>query len=126
MVMFVFVRPVSMVTGHPLGVSIQIALVFPDRHTVLNFVDDITTSPKSSIAMWSGNADPYCDIANVQAPGAMHGNGMADVISRHGFIKDALAFFCGQSIIGFIIKTIDRAPFVGIAYPPSKEQKPPA
>ncbi|GLQ63730.1 hypothetical protein GCM10007867_25750 [Gluconobacter cerinus] len=54
----------TVMAGHPFGVTIQIMLFLPDGHPVLDLVDDITTGSECSIAMRRGHADPDGNIPN--------------------------------------------------------------
>jgi hypothetical protein len=50
----------------PLGVTIGKALVFPDRHGILDLVDDLPTSIECLSALGAGHGHDYGDVTDLE------------------------------------------------------------
>ena len=57
--------------SNPLGIAVCESLVLPDRHGILDFIDDLVTRIKCLCARGAGDSDDDRDFANLQITNTM-------------------------------------------------------
>src|ERR1700691_6119550 len=78
---------------HPAGIAIAIVLFFPDRHAVLDRVDDEATRIEGLASMRGADADPDGHVGKREPPDAMDAQGVPYGIARGRFRDDARTLF---------------------------------
>src|SRR5690606_39720252 len=91
--------------------------IFPDRNTVLHFIDDVTTGCKRFRPMPRADAHPDGQIADRKRADAMHARRFHDAETADRFVHDALAFLARERLEGFVLQTRDFEALVVIADP---------
>ncbi len=86
----------------PARFAAGVALVLPDRHAFLHFVDDVAAGREGGVTMRSTDTNPHRQIADFQRADAMDAARLYDRELPHRLGDDALAFRLGQGGVGLI------------------------
>ncbi len=108
----------------PSGVAGDVVLLLPDRHAVLDFVDDEAAGLKRFAAMARAHADPHGEFADFERADAMHAQRMRDAEALDGRAHDALAFLDREFLERFVLESPHLAAFVVIAHPAFERREP--
>jgi hypothetical protein len=102
---------------HPAGVTIEVVLFLPDRHTVLDLVDDVPAGGKSFVAVLGGRSDPHGYLADFQQAKAVNAGGSGDPKTPHRLVDDARSFLQCQVLETLIFEPHYFAAVVAVSYP---------
>src|ERR1700694_383843 len=113
-------RPGAALAVYPAGITAAIVLFLPDRHAMLHFVDDETTSVEGLAAMRGADSDPHCHIAQVERPDAMDAQHVLHGEAPQRFGEDALTFLHREFLECLVFQASDVLPLVVIPNPAFK------
>src|SRR5712671_4185104 len=102
---------------YPARVAIDVVFLFPDRHAMFHFIDDVAAGFESFIAMRGTHSDPYCDIADGQRTDAMDADRLLNAVRPCRFRYDARALLDGEIDERFVFEACYVMAFVVVSYP---------
>ena len=79
----------------------------PDRYSVFDFVDDVSTRGERFRAVACADAHPHSHLADCEVSDAVYTGGMFDSETGDRFGDDALAFLDGQRLECFVFEVAD-------------------
>ena len=88
----------------PARVAVVVVLLLPDRHPVLDLVDDVAACAKRFVAMACADTDPDRQLANAETAGAMYAQRLLDPELFAGLGHDPLSLLDGQGLEGFVLE----------------------
>ena len=101
----------------PAGVTVDVVLLLPDRHAMLDFIDDESAGAERLVTMHRADADPDRDVADGQRADAMYAGGARHTELLDRGLHDACAFLLGELRERLVLEARDRVAFVVIAHP---------
>lgn len=107
----------AVVALDPCFAAIGVALFFPDGETVFHVVDNVATSEEGVAPMVCGDADPDCDVADLQRANAVHNGRCLDLEFFGGFGDDLFGDRRSELCIATVVKLVYGFAFVMIAHP---------
>src|ERR1700738_3812070 len=113
----VAVRRGTSLAVHPTGGAVLVVLLLPDRHSMFNFVDDVSACGEGFGAVTCTHTYPHCHLADREVADAVYAGGVFDAKSGNRFCDDAFAFFDGERFERFIFEMADGEPFIVVADP---------
>src|SRR5882757_2681032 len=102
---------------HPTGIAILVVLFLPDRHSMLDFVDDVSACSEGLGAMTCTDTYPHCHVTDREVSDAVYAGSVFDTKSRNRFRDDAFTFLDGERLECFILEVADGEPFIVVANP---------
>jgi hypothetical protein len=96
-------------------------LLFPDRNTLLEGVDNIPAGIESVGAVGRGNGDQNRNITNGQIPFPVDNRVLSDIPALAGFVGNFLHFRQRHPVVGFVFQPFD-GPVVGAVANRTKEK----
>src|SRR6185437_12331597 len=111
---------------HPPGVTVQVVLLFPDRHAVLDLIDDVAAGPEGLVAVRRAYSDPHRQLPDREVPEAVRAARVCDPEALHGLAEDALTFTQRECLEGLVLQVPDARALVVVAHPALERGKAPA
>src|SRR5688572_9842785 len=111
------IGPFSRLRMQPTGIAFGIALMFPDRHARLHFIDDVTAGGEGCIAMGRSYADPHREFADGEVAGAMDAARIDDGEFFRRLHHDPFALAFGQCGVSLVAQAEDHAVGIVVADP---------
>src|SRR5207245_1253503 len=99
----------------PTGVAVFVVLLFPDGHTMFDFVDDVAARAEGCVAVSGAGADPYGHFSDGEVANAMYARGAFDAEALDGLGHDSLAFLYCERFECLVFEVSDAHAFVVIA-----------
>ena len=90
-------------------------LLFPDRQTALNFLDDVPAGREADRPMRGCDSDPYGGLANLQRAGAMHAEHVRAWIELFRFPHDGFSLDAGEIVVRLVFEPGNRPAEVVVA-----------
>src|SRR6266403_5005344 len=101
----------------PAGVTAQVVLLLPDRHALLDLVNDVAAGEKRLVAMRCAHSHPHRQLADRKLADAVQARGVRHAKARDRLGEDALTFANGERLEGFVLQAPHAQALVGIAHP---------
>src|ERR1700722_9355168 len=101
----------------PTRITVLVVLLLPDRHPVLDLVDDVAAGIEGLAAMSGADPDPDRQFADRQRPEPMRAARALDTEALSCLGKDALALAHRQRLEAFVLQPQHRATVVEVAHP---------
>jgi len=101
----------------PTRVTVDVVLLFPNRHTMLHFVDDVATGLEGFVAVTSAHAHPHGELPEREIADAMHAARVVDTESLASLGDDAFALTNGEFGERFVFEVTNFPAFVVITHP---------
>src|ERR1700728_2011714 len=89
---------------HPAGIAIAIVLLFPDRHAVLDRVDDEATRIEGLASMRCADADPDRHVGEGEPSDAMDAQSVPHGKARGGLLHDARSLFDREGLERLVLE----------------------
>src|SRR5437764_990463 len=102
---------------HPARVPAQVVLLLPDRHALLDLVDDVAAGEKRLVAMRCAHTHPHRQLPDRQLPDAVQTGGVRHAKARARLGENALTFAHGERLEGLVLQAPHAPALVGIAHP---------
>jgi hypothetical protein len=102
---------------HPTGVAVLVVLFLPDRHSMFDFVDDVSACGEGFGAVTCTHSDPHCHFTDCEVSDAVYAGSVLDAKSGNRFGDDAFTFLDGERLERFIFEMADGEPFIVVANP---------
>src|SRR5256885_4270817 len=102
---------------HPARVPAQVVLLLPDRHALLDLVDDVAAGEKRLVAMRRAHTDPHRQLPDTQLPDPVQTPGGRHAKAPDRLGEDALTFAHGARLEGLVLQAPHAPALVGIAHP---------
>src|SRR5579871_1695803 len=101
----------------PAGVAVAVVLLLPDRHPVLDLVDDEAAGGEGLATVRAADADPHRELAEAERTDAVHAARAAHAEAAHGLGDDPFAFLDRELGVGLVLEALDREALVVVADP---------
>src|SRR5580692_10697843 len=75
---------------HPAGVTAHVVLLLPDRHALLDLVDDVAAGEERLVAMRCAHSHPHRQLADGKISDAVQARGVGYAKARDRLGDDAL------------------------------------
>src|SRR5258708_30310505 len=102
---------------HRARIRACVGLLLPDRHTLLDLVDDVAAGEEGLVAVRRAHAHPHRELPDAQVPEPVHARRPCDAKAREGLGEDALALAHREGLEGFVLEPPHALALVRIAYP---------
>src|SRR5258705_6781067 len=102
---------------HPAGVPAHVVLFLPDRHALLDLVNDVAAGEKRLVAMRCAHSPPTRRLADRKLADAVQARGVPHAKARDRLGEDALTFANGERLEGLVLQAPYAHALVGIAHP---------
>jgi hypothetical protein len=102
---------------HPTGIAILVVLLLPDRHSMFDFVDDVSACGEGFGAVTCTYTYPHCHVADREVSDAVYAGSVLDTKSGNRFRDDAFTFLDRERLERFIFEVADGEPFIMVANP---------
>jgi hypothetical protein len=102
---------------YPPGITVLVVLLFPDGHSMFDFVDDVSTREECFRTVSGAHAYPNGHLTDRQVADAVYAGGMFNAEARDCFRDDTLAFLDRQRLEGFVFQVADCESFVVVPDP---------
>src|SRR6195256_4829676 len=101
----------------PTGVTAQVVLLLPDRHALLDLVNDVAAGEKRLVAMRCAHSHLHRQLADRKLADAVQARGVRHAKARDRLGEDALTFANGERLEGLVLQAPHAHALVGIAHP---------
>src|SRR5690606_7606896 len=91
--------------------------LLPDRHAMLDFVDDVAAGAEGLVAMRGRGAHPDGGVGQCQAAQPVHAQDALDAEALLRLLDDALALAHAERLEGLVFQPRDLLPLVVVAHP---------
>ena len=101
----------------PAAVAVRVVLFFPDRHAVLDRIDDVAAGIEGLAPMLGADADPDRHLADAKIADPVQAPCMLDGEALEGLTDDAFAFPHRERLESLVFQALHGKAFVKIAHP---------
>ena len=104
----------------PAGIAVLVVLLLPDRHAVLDLIDDVAAGIECLTAMRRADADPDRKLADRERPDAVRTAHVLEPESLTRLLQNALALAQRQRSERLVLEPQHPPALVVVAYPAFK------
>ena len=102
---------------HPTGIAVLVVLFLPNRHSMFDFVDDVSACGEGFGAVTCTYTHPHCHVTDREISDAVYAGSVFDTKSGNRFCDDSFTFLDGERLERLIFEMADGEPFIVVANP---------
>src|SRR5580704_17112622 len=101
----------------PAGVAVEVVLFLPDRHALLDLVDDVAGRKKGLVAVRGAGAHPHRHLADGEIPESMRPGGARHAEAADRLCDDALPLAQRERLERLVLQVLHLRAVAVIAHP---------